>query len=181
MKMFEFYSKKAMLLINKIWYTLRFFGKNIKVHPSSYISRRAVLSTVGGGRITIGRGCEIHSFAMIITCGGEVIFGDHCSLNPFSIAYGHGGLTVGNDVRIAAHTVIIPANHLTNEDKPIYQSGLEAKGIKISDHVWIGAGAKILDGVTVHASSVIGAGAVVTKDVLGGTTVVGVPGRPVRN
>lgn len=54
-------------------------------------------------------------------------------------------------------------------------------GVKIKDDVWIGAGAIILSGVTIGECSVIGAGAVVTKDVEPYTVVAGVPARKIKD
>jgi acetyltransferase-like isoleucine patch superfamily enzyme len=51
------------------------------------------------------------------------------------------------------------------------------KGIVIEDDVWIGAGARILDGVTIARGSVIGAGSVVTKSTQPYSIVVGVPAK----
>jgi serine O-acetyltransferase len=50
---------------------------------------------------------------------------------------------------------------------------------RISDRVYVGAGARIIGGITVGEGALIGANAVVVKDVDDGSTVVGVPGRPV--
>jgi acetyltransferase-like isoleucine patch superfamily enzyme len=51
--------------------------------------------------------------------------------------------------------------------------------VSVGDGVWIGAGAKILDGVTVGAHAVIGAAAVVREDVPPGAIAVGIPARVV--
>jgi acetyltransferase-like isoleucine patch superfamily enzyme len=113
-----------------------------------------------------------------MTYGGVIKIGDGCSINPYSILYGHGNLTIGNNVLIAAHTVIIPANHNFKDlEIPIHQQGLTTKGICIEDNVWIGAGCKILDGVTIGFGAIVAAGAVVTKDVVPNTIVGGVPAR----
>lgn len=115
---------------------------------------------------------------MILTYGGDITIGDNCSVNPFSIVYGHGGTRIGNGVRIAAHTVIIPAHHnIVSDGQPLYLSGTTAKGIDIGDHVWLGAGSRILDGVHIGRNAVVGAGSVVTKSVRENTTVAGVPAR----
>ena len=55
------------------------------------------------------------------------------------------------------------------------------EGVKIKDDVWIGAGVIILSGVTIGECSVIGAGAVVTKDVEPYTVVAGVPARKIKD
>ena len=107
--------------------------------------------------------------------------GDHCSVNPYTIIYGHGGLEIGNGVRIAAHCVIIPANHNIDDPSiPIIKSGLTCKGICIGNDVWIGARCVILDGVTIGDGAVIAAGAVVTRNVEPFMIVGGVPAKPIR-
>ena len=103
--------------------------------------------------------------------------GDHCSVNPFTIVYGHGGVRIGDDVRIAAHTVIIPAIHNVVAGEHLHRSGTSARGIEIDDHVWVGCGVRILDGVRIGRNAVIGAGSVVTKSVPAHATVAGVPAR----
>lgn len=54
-------------------------------------------------------------------------------------------------------------------------------GVKIEDDCWIGAGAIILNGITIGKGSVVGAGAVVTKDVEPYTIVGGNPAHKIRD
>jgi acetyltransferase-like isoleucine patch superfamily enzyme len=166
------------LLVRRAYFAIRFAGRPIYVHPSSYVSRRSVIRTAGGGTIRIGANCEIHDFAMILTYGGDISIGDRSSVNPFTIVYGHGGTRIGTGVRIAAHCVIIPANHRPGTDeRPVHESGVEATGIEIGDHVWIAAGCRILDGVTIGRHTVVGAGSVVTRSLPERATAVGAPAR----
>ncbi len=157
---------------------LRFAGASVRVHPTAWVSRRCILRTNGGGSITVGARCEIHDYAMILTYGGDVELGEDCSVNPFSIIYGHGGTCIGSGVRIAAHTVIIPANHLRSRGRSGALEGMRAQGISIADDVWIGSGCRILDGVRIGRGATIGAGSVVTRSVADGSVVAGVPARP---
>lgn len=53
-------------------------------------------------------------------------------------------------------------------------------GIVVEDDVWIGFGATILDGVTIHQGAIVGAGAVVAKDVPPYTIVGGIPAKPIK-
>lgn len=169
----------ARTFARRLWYSIRFAGRPIHVHPTAYVSFRSVLRTSGGGSITIGPRCEIHPFAMVLTYGGAIRIGPDSSLNPFAIVYGHGGTEIGAGVRIAAHTVVIPANHLRgDDDQPGFQRGVRAQGIVIGDGTWIGAGCRILDGVRIGRHAVVGAGSVVVKSVPDHTTVAGVPARP---
>jgi acetyltransferase-like isoleucine patch superfamily enzyme len=153
-------------------------GCPISIGRGTKIADGAVVSTETWGEIIIGERCEIYRGALLLTYGGRIKIGDDCSVNPYSVLYGHGGLTIGNGVRIAAHTVIIPANHgFSDVSRPIYQQSSSKKGIVIEDDVWIGTGVRILDGVTIRTGAVIGAGAVVTKDVPPFTVNAGVPSR----
>ena len=127
----------------------------------------------GGGRIRLGRSCIVHDGARILAYGGEVTLGDRCSVNPYSILYGHGGLAIGNGVLIAAHVVIIPANHNIALDSNIRSQGITALGIVIEDDVWIGAGARILDRVHIESGAVVAAGSVVTSGRVPANTIVG--------
>jgi len=153
-------------------------ARRIAVGPDSRIGPGAVLATTGGGEIRIGARCAIHDGALLMTYGGAITVGDDCSINPYCVLYGHGGLTIGDQVRIAAHVVIIPANHrFERRDVPIMDQGMTREGVRVADDVWIGAGARILDGCTVGRGAVVAAGAVVTEDVPPWAVVGGVPAR----
>lgn len=154
--------------------------KGINIGDSVKIERFSTLECNDDrSRIYIGNRTIIKSFAIISTQpGGSIKIGENCSVNPYCVLYGHGGLTIGDNVRIATHTVIVPANHNYNvPDKLISQQDLTRKGIVIGDDVWIGAGVRILDGCNIGKGAVIGAGAVVTTNVPEYTVYVGTPAR----
>lgn len=134
-------------------------------------------------RLEIGDRGHIMPYAMLMTHpGGHIRLGQNCSVNPFTILYGHGGLEIGNDVRIAAHTVIVPANHVFSDPNvPIRLQGLTKQGIVIGDDVWIGANCVILDGCHIGSGSVIAAGTVLSTSVPPRSVVAGVPGRVIKS
>lgn len=134
-----------------------------------------------GERICIGSGTDVHCGTLIHCYEGTIHIGENVSVNPYCVLYGHGGLTIGNDVLIATGCVMVPANHVVDDpDIPIRLQGCRCRGIRIEDDVWIAAKVVILDGVTIGRGAVIGAGAVVTKDVPPGAIAVGVPARVMR-
>jgi acetyltransferase-like isoleucine patch superfamily enzyme len=108
--------------------------------------------------------------------------GDHVSIHPMSYLDADGGLEIGSDVSIAHGTTIMTTEHDyafsggTMRDAPVKPSA-----VKIGSDVWLGAGVKILAGVNIGDHVVVGAGAVVTKDIPSNSIAVGVPARVVKS
>ena len=145
------------------------------------VMRGAVLNREHGGAIEIGARSVIHPGAMLLPYGGFIRMEKRCSVNPYTVLYGHGGLTIGDHVRIAAHCVIVPANHgIALDGGLIADQPLSRRGVKIGDDVWIGAGARILDGAVIGDGCVVAAGAVVRGTLEPGGIYAGVPARLVR-
>lgn len=145
-------------------------SNSVKISKSATLGRR--------GKVSIDKESKIYRYAELLPYGGHIKIGSHCSVHPFTILYGHGGLNIGDGVRIACHTTIIPANQKFKSLKvPIRKQGLKKEGIEIKDDVWIGTGSRILDGVKIGTGSVIGAGSVVTKDVPPYKVVAGNPAK----
>lgn len=111
----------------------------------------------------------------------EVRIGDRTFIghgSHFSVAK---SVTIGNDVLIAAGCWILDySGHPLNPELRI--AGVQVapedvRPVRIEDKVWLGSGAIVLPGVTIGEGAVIGASAVVTKDVPPGGICVGNPGR----
>jgi acetyltransferase-like isoleucine patch superfamily enzyme len=110
---------------------------------------------------------------------GQISLGSDSTINPFSTV--RGVVTIGDGVRIGAHTSLLAFNHGTAPSRPIFQQPHTAVGITIGDDVWIGSNVTILDGVTVGPHTIIGAGAVVTKDIPADSIAAGNPARILRS
>lgn len=135
------------------------------------------------GIITIGTKCSIrYNVALICAGGGSITIGDHVQINPNCVIYGGGGgVEIGDNCLIAANTVIVPNNHIFEDiDRPIRLQGTTGLGIEIGQDVWIGANVVVLDGVTIGDGAIVGACAVVTKDVPPNAVVAGNPARVLR-
>lgn len=146
------------------------------------IGKYAQLSCREHGSIQIGKGSDIGDFVILETQkNGSITLGDNSCLNAFCVVYGAGGVRIGDNTRIACHTVIVSSSHVFDDPtRDIHVQGITAQGITIGNDVWIGAGARIVDGVTIGDHAVIGAGAVVTKDIPSNAVAVGVPARVIR-
>jgi acetyltransferase-like isoleucine patch superfamily enzyme len=89
-----------------------------------------------------------------------------------------GGIEIGDEVMLGPAVSLITSGHPL--DPSGRRSGITAAPIRLERNVWIGAGAQILQGVTVGEDAVVAAGAVVTHDVEPATLVGGVPASPIR-
>ena len=151
----------------------------IPVGRGTTVAPFAGLERSSGGTIRLGKACRIHRGALLLPHGGSIVIGSHTSINPYAVVYGQGGVTIGEGVRIAAHAVIIPANHGFAFGEMIHRQPETRKGIVIEDDVWIGTGARILDGVTVAHGSIVAAGAVLTRSTEAYGIYGGVPARKI--
>jgi acetyltransferase-like isoleucine patch superfamily enzyme len=109
----------------------------------------------------------------------KVELGNGVSLNAFIHMWSGGGISIGNRVMIASHSILTTETHDTSAES-MRKTKIFGK-ITIEDDVWIGAGATILPGIVIGKGAVVGAGAVVTKDVPPGVIVAGVPAKQLRN
>ena len=159
---------------------------NFRIGRPSFIASSAKFDFIsdgsgGSGSIAVGDGLRLSHGAVISPYRGEIILGNNVFIGPYSVLYGHGRLVIGSNVLIAGHVMIIPANHhIGDTERPIAHQGLSTRGISIADDVWIGGGAKILDGVSIGTGAVVAAGAVVTCSVAPYAVVGGVPARVIR-
>jgi galactoside O-acetyltransferase len=147
-----------------------------------------------GQRVMIGEHCFIdaHSLSGRIELKDDVWLSRDCYLvaghdaeivveaNAYighrCLFYGHGGIQLGQDALLANDVQLICGNHtFTRRDIPIRAQPTQERPIVIGDDVWLGASAIVLGGVTVGQGSVVGAGAVVTRDLPPYSIARGVP------
>ena len=122
--------------------------------------------------IKIGRGSAIHMKARFydprnISVGEDSIIGEGVVLD------GRDLLTIGNHVDIATEVMIYNSEHDVNDENFIATNS----PVTIEDYVFVGPRAIILAGVTIGRGAIIGASAVVTKDVPPYAIVGGVPAK----
>jgi maltose O-acetyltransferase len=120
----------------------------------------------------LGRGVLCYGWPTI-TFPERVEIGDGTTINQSVFMGGRGGITIGREVRLSTGSILETAYLHREPGKRIHA----AKPIHIGDNVWVASGAMILAGVTIGRNSIVGAGAVVTKDVPPDSLALGVPAR----
>jgi len=109
----------------------------------------------------------------------KVHIGKHCHINENCFLQ---GVTIGDHVLIAPNVSILNSGHeYADKSVPIILQGdTKEENPRIENNVWIGRNVVIMPNVTVEEGSIVGAGAVVTKDVKTFTVVGGVPAKLIK-
>ena len=110
-------------------------------------------------------------------CGKNIKIGKNVFINACCKFQDQGGIEIGNGVLIGHNVTLATLNH---DERPQFRQNIYPKPIKIEDNVWIGSNATILQGITIGKGAIVGACAVVTKDVPENTIVAGVPAKIIR-
>lgn len=112
-----------------------------------------------------------------ISIGDNVYFNNNVRL----IAQGDANISIGNNVMIGTYAYLFTRVHtFKNKVIPMKEQPILHKSIIIKDDVWIGAHSIIMPGITIEKGAIIGAGAVVTKNVQQFAIVGGVPAKLIR-
>ena len=155
--------------------TKRTFRLSSQMNASGDINKvRSLLSEIIGTPIDTS---TVIFPPFYINYGGGIALGKNVFINHGCSFLDLGGITIEDDVMIG------PNVNITSEDHPVEvetRKTLVPAKVLIRKNAWIGAAATILPGVTVGENSVVGAGAVVTKDVPDNTVVAGVPAKVIR-
>lgn len=133
------------------------------------------LFAIRGNSIQVERGTSIDRYCAI---GSYVYIGKNVSVTQASIG---NYVSVGNNVSIGQGEHLLDAPSTSSHFYSDPWGVLTAEECVIKDDVWIGAGAVILRGVEIGVGAVVGANAVVTRNVAPYDIVVGVPARVLRS
>jgi serine acetyltransferase len=130
---------------------------------------------VGGG-VFLGRGT-------ILSCkDGDIAIGDHGNFGFHCEVFSGSSVTVGKHGLFAAQSYLVGGGHeFERPDLAVIDQPRSSRGIVLGDNVWLGTGAKVLDGVRIGRDVVVGANAVVNADLPDGAIAAGVPARVLRH
>jgi acetyltransferase-like isoleucine patch superfamily enzyme len=137
---------------------------SIEIGDDTILSRNAILACKGGSirlgrRVGVGPNCTFHVYT-----GNRIVVGDNVLIAPHCYFAGAAG-------------------HKTERtDIPIIDQAPDLRGgIVVEDNAWIGAGAIIVDGVTIGRDSIVTAGSVVSMSVPAYAIVKGSPAKVVHD
>lgn len=130
----------------------------------------------GYGRLTLGAGSHIGRHSAVrahegtVHIGAETVLGARVTVNAYLDVH------IGAATLIADDVYIIDFDHtITSLDTPIKDQGITKAPVRIGDDCWLGTKVVVLKGVTIGDGAVIGAGAVVTRDIPARAIAAGVP------
>ena len=110
---------------------------------------------------------------------GAINIGDRTFINVDAVMLDVMPITIGADCQVGTRVQLLTASHPL--DPAPRRAGWEyGEPITIADNVWLGSGVIVCPGVSIGADTVVGAGAVVARDLPAGVVAVGVPARVLR-
>ena len=184
----HYFKCKLLYFIYTFPALLRAWLSGVSFKGLCYFAGLPYMTRKKGSTISIGKGCRFMSKSWGNLIGlnhqcilattekkSRLIIGDNCAFSGSSL-WCFQEIVLGNNVRCGANVLIMDGD--AHQDDP--RAG-ENSPIHIEDNVWIGAGVKILKGVTIGKNTLIGAGSIVTKDIPANVIAAGAPCRVIRN
>jgi len=145
--------------------------RNIRSKCCKYIFGRC------GNNVNVKRGVFFGS-GKNIQIGNDSDIGINCQILGID---GGGELIIGDNVMMAPEVIILTVAHdISNSSGLLNTSKRKVTRVIIEDGAWIGIRSVIMPGVRIGRNAIVGAGAVVTKDVLPDTIVGGVPAKVIK-
>jgi acetyltransferase-like isoleucine patch superfamily enzyme len=166
------------------------FGQNVvlrhphKIHIGSnvVIDDNCLLDAKGESNrgIRTGNGVFVGRNTILSCKNGDIELGEAANIGFNCELFSASRVTIGRAVLMAAYGYVIGGDHdFSDPAKAVLAQSRKSTGVVIGDGVWMGAGAKVLDGVEIGPLAVIGAAAVVRENVPASAIAVGIPARVV--
>jgi acetyltransferase-like isoleucine patch superfamily enzyme len=157
------------------------YGRNVYIFPGVHIIRPRYISI--GDNVTIGNDTDIFVHPLRRDSKEFIIqIGDNVHIGRSNILGARKSIILEENVLVGPHVMIGDHSHrYENVDIPVkMQETTEAGPVRIERDSWIGANVFILPNVTIGQHTVIGANAVVNRDIPAFSVAVGVPARVIR-
>jgi len=109
--------------------------------------------------------------------GAHIFLGKNIFINRNAMFVDLGGIYIGDGALIGPNVTLISVNHM---EAPEQRRNLTCAAVHIGKGAWLGANVTVLPGVSIGDHAIIGAGAIVTKDVPANMVAVGTPAKMIR-
>jgi acetyltransferase-like isoleucine patch superfamily enzyme len=155
----------------------------ISIGDNVVIDDNCVLDAKGTDNdgIRIGSGVFIGRNTILSCKNGDIVLGDRVNIGFNSEVFSASRVTLGDDALVAAYVYLIGGGHEYDDPtRAVLDNARTSRGIEVGAGSWLGAGVKVLDGVTIGEHAIVGTGAVVTESVPALTIAAGVPARVLR-
>ena len=165
------------------------FGRHLTVrHPDRIrlgsrvvLSDGVVLDAKGeeGEGILIRDGVFVGLHTVVTCSDGSIELDEKCNLGAFCRVGSHGRTRIGKKALLAAYCYVVGAGHESSRtDIPILDQPNTTKGgAEIGDGCWLGARVTVMDGVKIGRDTIVGAHALVTRDLPDFSIAVGIPAK----
>jgi acetyltransferase-like isoleucine patch superfamily enzyme len=164
------------------------FGQNVvlrhphKIHigDNVVIDDNCLLDAKGDGNrgIAIGTGVFIGRNTILSCKNGDIDLEDGVNIGFNCEVFSASRVRIGRDTLLAAYCYVIGGDHdFSDPTVAVLEQGRRSVGVSVGDGAWLGAGAKVLDGVTIGNRAIVGAAAVVRESVPDAAIAVGIPAR----
>lgn len=160
---------------------LRLFitGKIFSLMPPTrlFAIKRRLLRWSG---LSVGQNVRVASSVRFL-CSGPVVIGDNTWIGHDVLITGGGAeIVIGSDVDIGPRVTIVSGSHVAQPGKKKAAGGGVSLPIRISNGVWVGAGAIVIGGASIGESSIVAAGALIKGECDPGRIYAGVPGKIIK-
>lgn len=172
---------KAMMCIKNILTKIKCWTCGINSVGDGYIHPFAEIKKYEKGEIAFGKNVILHK-CVRMDATGKIVVGTGTDINTYTRIESASMVEIGENVLIGPNVYISDRSHQYQDiNIPIKMQGYYTRGnLKIGNGTWIGIHACVIGNVEVGIGCVIGANAVVTKDIPDYCVVVGNPARIVK-
>lgn len=148
-------------------------GKNVKIEEG--------VRLLNTDKIEVGDNVYIGHDAFLNAGNGYIKIGRDAWIGQRVYIHGEAGVEIGDAVGIGPYVKMLTSQHAGDQrPKPVIRTPLRLAKIILKSGADIGMGSCVLPGVTIGQGAIIGAGAVVTKDIPDYAVAVGVPARVIK-
>ena len=174
-KHYKIFCGKKVILKNRGKIT---FHDGVTLQDYVYIDALSSEGVYIGKGSSIGCGSVIRCTGNLKVLGKGFYMGNNSSMADNCFIGATGGVWIGDDVIMGQNVRFHSSNHnFKDRSILIRKQGITAKGIRIGNNCWIGAGSVFCDGITIGDGCVVGTNSVLTKNFPDNCIIAGVPAK----